>query len=383
MTPEQQAAERRRREELRGTSRFGRNLGPTVSPTSPSGKPRSSFNQDLRWIGGLLAAPFNPTMDAITGYFRAPSAATADFTGLPDSTPGSTIPAPSKPGTTDWSAIIAALSAQDAAGPGVGVRRDLFRLSETPEEAAMLERELADIEARRAAGDIALRSGWGNVQSANAAAAEKARSLINERGETSAAIWSQAAQQARDLAAERAGAAGQFEGRAGIDVSPDAGVADWAGFMESQAPAERRFAERQQEILGSDLDWMAGMAGSQAEAYAGDLRRQASVMSFERAREHNLRVQDRVNQERMMLAQMEQSASAANAQLSAQRGTMADRVLPLLPTVMLAGESGPALLASATGLDPAIAAELVRSYGSGIGGQSLQAQLNNLLTGRG
>jgi hypothetical protein len=193
-------------------------------------------------------------------------------------------------------------------------------LSETPEEAAMLAREMADIEARRAAGDIALRQGWGSVQSANLAAAEKARSMAAQSGEQAAASWSQAAQQARDLAAQRAQAAGQFEGRAGIDVDPTSGAADFIGFMESQAPAERRFAERQQEILGSDLDWMAGMAGSQGEAYAGDLQRQANVMSFERAREHNLRVQERVAQERMTLAQMQMQAQATNAQLAAQAG---------------------------------------------------------------
>jgi hypothetical protein len=211
------------------------------------------------------------------------------------------------------------MEAQRPGGGGVSVNRGLFNLSETGEEARMLEREMADIEARRAAGDEALRTGWGNVQSANTAAAEKARSMAASAGMAAASIWSDAAQQARNIAAQRAQAAGAFEGRAGIDVSPDAGVADWAGFMESQAPAERALAERRQEILGSDLDWMSGMAGSQAEAYAGDLQRQAGIMSFERAREHNLRVQDRIAQERMTLAQMEMQAQATNASLAAQR----------------------------------------------------------------
>jgi len=143
--------------------------------------------------------------------------------------------------------------------------------------------------------------------------------MAAQSGEQAAASWSQAAQQARDLAAQRAQAAGQFAGRAGIDVDPTGGAADFIGFMESQAPAERRFAERQQEILGSDLDWMAAMAGSQGEAYAGDLRRQSNVLSFERAREHNLRVQDRTSQERMILAQMQMQAQSTNATLAAQR----------------------------------------------------------------
>lgn len=277
---------------------------------------------DLGVLGRAIADPGAEGGSAPTRYLFGPGSApsrTVDFTGVPDSPPRSTIPASSGPGTPDWASIIAAMEAQRPSGGGVSVNRGLFNLSETGEEARMLEREMADIEARRVAGDEALRTGWGNVQSANSAAAEKARSMASSAGMAAASIWSDAAQQARNIAAQQAQAVGAFEGRAGIGVSPDAGVADWAGFMESQAPADRALAERRQEILGSDLDWMAGMAGSQAEAYAGDLQRQAGIMSFERAREHNLRVQDRIAQERMTLAQMEMQAQATNASLAAQR----------------------------------------------------------------
>jgi hypothetical protein len=245
------------------------------------------------------------------------------------------------------------------------VDRSLFRLSETPEEAAMLAREMADIEARRSAGDVALRVGWGNVQTANAAAADKARAMRAERGDAPSGVWTQGAQQALDLAAERATAAGAFEGRAGIDISPDLGAADWAGFMESQAPAERRLAERQQEILGSDLDWMAGLAGAQGEAYAGDLRRQANVMSFERAREHNLRVQDRSAQERTVLAQMEQQAQVMNAQLASQRDQF-DPFSQLNNMVGAAAVMGsPVLLAQQLGITGQQAAGLISNFLSG------------------
>jgi hypothetical protein len=257
---------------------------------------------------------------------------------------------------------LAALEGQRSSGGGVGVDRSLFQLSETPEEAAMLASEMADIEARRAAGDIALREGWGKVRSANAAAADKARLMSVQAGEGAAASWSQAAQQARDLAAQRAEAAGQFEGRAGVDVDPEGGAADFIGFMESQAPAERRFAERQQEILGSDLDWMAGMAGSQGEAYAGDLRRQANVLSFERAREHNLRVQERTSGERMMLAQMEMQAQATNAQLAAQAGQF-DPFAQLNNMVGAAAVMGnPGLLAQQLGITPAQAQQMINNF---------------------
>jgi hypothetical protein len=246
--------------------------------------------------------------------------------------------------SVDWENIFAALSG--GAGDGVRVDRSLFNLQETPEEAAMLAREMAEIQRRQAEGDVALRAGWGNVQAANSAAAERARAMAAQSGEQAAAVWSQAAQQARDLAAQRAQAAGQFEGRAGIDVDPEGGASDWVSFMESQAPAERRFAERQQEMLGSDLDWMAGMAGAQGQAFAADLGRQANVMSFERAREHNLRVQDRISQERMTLAQLEQQAQIANA--SRQPTDAATRYSNILS--LAASTGNPNLLAAQTGM---------------------------------
>jgi hypothetical protein len=178
----------------------------------------------------------------------------------------------------------------------------------------MITRELADIEARRAAGDVALRGRWSEVQSFNTAAAERARSLASQAGEAAASVWSQAAQQALFLAQQRAEAAGQFSGRAEIGIDPVGGAQDWAGFMQSQAPAEQLFAQRQQERLGSDLDWMAGIAGSQGAAYAGDLQRQSQMMSADRAADHNRRVQERVGQERMTQAQMQMQADLSNQQ---------------------------------------------------------------------
>lgn len=286
-----------------------------------TGSSRTLFG-DLGVLGRAIADPGAEGRSAPTRYIFGPGGApsrTVDFTGVPSSTPRSTIPAPSGPVDPDFAAIIALLEAQRPSGGGVSVNRGLFNLSETGEEARMFEREQADIEARRVAGEEAVRAGFGNVQAANAAAASKARSMVASAGDAAAATWSDAAQQARIIAARQAQESGAFAGRAQIDVSPDAGSADFVGFMESQAPAERALAERRQEMSAADFDFMSAMAGSQAEAYAGDLQRQAGMMSFERAREHNIRVQDRISQERMLLAQMEQQAQATNATLAAAR----------------------------------------------------------------
>lgn len=266
-------------------------------------------------------------------------------------------------------------------GVGAGNWASLFRLYETPEEQAMLAAELADLDTRQQAGEVALRAAWGNVQSANSAAAEKARGMAAGAGSAAAAIWTDAAAQAGALASERAATVGGFEGRAGIDIDPSLGASEWIGFMESQAPAERAFAERRQEALGRDLDWMAGLAGMQGEAYAGDLQRQAAAMAFDRAADHNRRVQDRISQERMMLAQMQfQSDEAARQrqfaadQAAAGQPTVEARIAELAPVYgQLDGDFGAVLMSRDLGISLELARQAIQSWQAGPGGRSVEA----------
>jgi len=268
----------------------------------------------------------------------------------------------------DWDAILGSIAAGGGGTPRVSVPRGMFNLAETQAEQAMLARELANIEARAAAGEVALRAGWGEVQAANSAAADKARAMVAEVGDVGASYWTDAAERARNISAEAAAEAGGFEGRAGIDISPTAGSENWVGFMESQAPAERRFAERSQEILGEDLEWMAGMAGQQAQAQVGDLQRQAQFISFDRAREHNMRVQDRINQERMILAQMEMQAQATNAQLASADRTAGDPYRQFEEDVMRAITVGdPGLLVAKYGIPLEQAEAAVARMAGGLG----------------
>jgi len=274
-------------------------------------------------------------------------------------------------GAADWSALVEALGNVGGGGgfTPVNVRRDLFRLAQTPEEQALLDRELADIEARRAAGTQALGVGWARLSQANAAAAEKARQQVMQYGDAAAAAWTDAANRARALAAERAQAAGAAAGRQSINVSPSGGAADFIAFMESQAPAASQFAKRTQETLASDLDWMSQTAGAQGQAYQGELQRQANVMAFERAREHNRAVQERIAAERMALANMEFQAASTNAQLAQaaaqQTGRGASEFQGTLVSALLAGDAqGPGVLAAFLGLGPAEAQSLYNSVKS-------------------
>jgi hypothetical protein len=320
-----------------------------------------------------------------TQYLFGEGPRVADFTGVPvaGQPAGTTIPrGATVGGQSDWNDLIAALGAGAGGGGGytpVSVNRNLFQLAETPEEQALLAREMADIEARRSAGTSALTAGWGRVSSANAAAAEKARQQVVQFGDGAAAAWTDAAARATELAAQRASAAGAVQGRQSINVSPSGGAEDFIAFMQAQAPSARQFAERTQETLASDLDWMSGVASSQGEAYSADLQRQANVMAFERAREHNRGVQERINAERMALAQMEFSAASTNAQLaqaaSQQSGRGASEIQGALTTALFAGDAqGPAVLASLLRLSPEQALSMYRSAKSSPLGVSLLNQ---------
>ena len=306
---------------------------------------------------------------------------------LPPGSPGSMSPAEPASGaddTSDWEAIVKAIGDASGGGGGftpVGVDRSLFQLSQTPEEQALLDRELADIEARRAAGSEALGAGWGKLAQTNAAAAEKARQQVMQYGDAAAAVWMDAKDRAVLLAEERAKAAGSASGRQSINVSPTGGAADFIAFMESQAPAARQFAERTQETLASDLDWLASTAGAQKQAYEGELQRQANVMAFERAREHNRAVKDRIAAERMALADMEFRAATTNAQLAQaaaqQTGQSASQFQGTLVAALLAGDAqGPGVLAGFLGLEPAQAQSLYDSAKSSPLGISLINQAN-------
>lgn len=279
-----------------------------------------------------------------------------------------------------WVDLINSINAQSGGGyTPVTVQRDLFQLAQTPEEQALLQQELADIEARRVAGSEALGTSWAQVSSTNAAAAEKAREQVVQFGDEAAAAWVSAAERARELAAERAQAAGAAAGRQSINVSPTGGAEDFIAFMEAQAPAARQFAERTQQTQAADLDFLSRLGAAQGAAYQGELQRQASAMAAQRAAEHNRAVQERIAAERMALADMEFRAASTNAQLAQaaaqQTGRGAQELQSALTTALFAGDAqGPGVLAALLGLSPSRAQALYDSAASSPLGISLQTQ---------
>lgn len=318
-----------------------------------SGDP-ARFSEDFGAFWRGVTDPGQEGRSRLTQYFLGPEGEGEEAPAAPEEEV-----APEEPGAgpaLDWDAIAAGfINGAGGAFPQVSVPTGMFRLYETPEERALLDRQLADLEARTTVGERALREGWGNVRSINAAAAEKARGLVSQVGDVAAGYWQDAEQRALDLSAERAAQGGQFGGRAAIDISPDEGVQPAVQFMRTQAPAERRLAEAQQARLGEDLEWLANMAGMQGEAYVSDLNRQAQSLAFNRATEHNQRVQDRINQERMLQAQMQMEAATTNASLAAaaQRDRAGDPYAQFNEDAMLALTMGdPSILVNKYGISP-------------------------------
>jgi hypothetical protein len=395
-----------------GAAAAGPVFGPSIDRELREESARRRETGDPATLGGHLGAigrgivdPGAPGRGPIGTYLAGPARPTVDFTGTPVGTPGSTLPPRPAPAPTtpiDVQALIDAMGDGGAGGGGGGgggggvgggggrAPSSMFSFEETEAEREMLRRALAEISRRETEGRTELRKGWGDVQRSNAAAAEKAAALVTARGDRGEGFWTGASERTARLAAERAQAAGGFEGRAAIDIDPTGGASEWINFMESQAPAERALAESQQQGFADDLDWMAGMSGAMGEAYSADIARMAAMMAFEREQSHTQSVQNRINEERMLAAQMDFQAQQAAAARAGATGNTATRILsslreiaPLLPT---GDASNPqnlsiaaAMLASAAGIDAGMALSIVQAYQSGIGGQALMGELAKLL----
>ena len=374
------------------------------TPFGPGGAASRAGRAALTPIVDDLAA----ARERLFGPRRPAAPATSASTDAPAATTTPTGPA-TRPSDDVVAGILGGLGAGDGAGAGGlgggsvgggpvgggpvggGVPRNLFQLQETDEERALVARAIADIQRRRDEGTAALREGWGNVARINTAASEKARGMVAERGDRGEAIWTGAEERTREEAARRAAAAGQFEGRAAIDIDELGGAEDFVRFMQSQAPAERALAEAEQRAFAEDLEFLAQMSGQQGEAYAADLNRFAAAMEFERQAQHDRDVQARIDMERMALAQMEfQANQAALAARNTQRDNVVmdalNAITPLLPVQGGEGSeeqvaNAAAIFSQRTGLGIGDSIDMVMNYMAGVGFQALLADYARKVAG--
>lgn len=192
----------------------------------------------------------------------------------------------------------------------------LFALEQTPQERAAIEAELADLQQRAEAGSAALASGWAQVSQTNRIASDRARLMAAQAGRDAQAMWTNAAQQALRTATQRANLESSAAGMQSVNISPDAGVQDWVGFMQAQAPRAGLFAQRTGDVLSRDLAYLAESSEAQGQAYQGELVRTAAIQAANAAREHNRAVLSRIASERQALASLTGQAVLTNAQLA-------------------------------------------------------------------
>lgn len=196
--------------------------------------------------------------------------------------------------------------------------RAMFELAETPQEQAMLQDMLADIDARTTAGTQALQIGWDEVVQSNQSAATRAAEMALQAGPRAAQVWKDMANSAMQIASARTQALAEFGGRQRVNLDPASGVDDFVSFMMAQAPRAMQTAERLGMISAEQIAESARRAQQVGQAFQGDLLRTSLQLAAGAAADHNRRVQERVASERATLAGMEFQASAQNAQLAQQ-----------------------------------------------------------------
>jgi hypothetical protein len=265
---------------------------------------------------------------------KVPDPYVSPFTGpgLPsyiDMPPSAPAPAPAAGGTDD--ALLSFLSGfggDESRGyaPSLvdtSAAEAMFRLGQTPEERAALERLLQDLDFRAEAATDAVRSGWSQVQQVNSAAAAKAAQMARDAGPEAARLWTDAANTVLNLSSRAAEVLGSTPGMQRVNISPTAGSEQIAALLAAEAPRARQLAERMGLASSEQIAAQARTAGMMGEAYAGDIQRTALIQANSARQEHNQRVLDRTNAERQAIAQMRFQAASTNAQLLTQAAAAA------------------------------------------------------------
>jgi hypothetical protein len=207
---------------------------------------------------------------------------------------------------------------EDAVFNPIAIDRNLYALEETAAERQALIDARADLDARARAGAESIVNTWRIAEDNNRLAAEKARVIAQQYGDAASGLWTNAANQAREASVLRAAAMMAQQGRAPIDLDPMAGGGAFIAAMETLArpEAERAFAEGQMQAERSEF--MGDLAAAQSAAYQGELKRTSMIMAADMAREHNVRVLERIGRERLALQEAERQSSQFNEQLRAE-----------------------------------------------------------------
>lgn len=190
--------------------------------------------------------------------------------------------------------------------------RDLFALSETPEERAQIEFMLEDLEARAGAASEAIASEYSAAREEIGARAAQMRDQAAVEGQQVAGQWQEGAEAAR--ADRDAVQAEHADSGVGVGAtSGDGRVESATEEMERRAVTEGDFARRSGEIAADDAAWLADTLAAEAPAHQGQLQRETAARQAEAQMAHQQQVNDRIATDRRQLAQLESQLTGQGA----------------------------------------------------------------------
>lgn len=184
--------------------------------------------------------------------------------------------------------------------------RKQFQFTESAEEKRQLSRMVGELERQRDEGYRAIGAGYQRaVEQVQARGAQAAESTAAEQAEVGS-LYAGAVGQVQGEAAALNEAADAAGGGA-LGVGADGGsaeAADWAALLAAEGASSQAMTRRLGDITQEGIGWMGDTLRGQEQAQQGDLRRLAMATQAQARMQHDQRVQDRINQERMVFNQM-------------------------------------------------------------------------------
>lgn len=175
--------------------------------------------------------------------------------------------------------------------------RGLYATDPTPEEKAMLQDRLADLEARRAAGEKAIKRSYGQGMRQSRATAKEMRGQAAERGADVGQVYSDAAQDIGQMTGEVGDEFADFGlGLTGGDVGPNA--QSFQAMTAAAGPREAAYTENVFNLGAQDVQALGQELAGERGAQQADLRRLAMQMAADAQNQWNSQIMNRVSEDR-------------------------------------------------------------------------------------
>lgn len=312
---------------------FARDVIDTLAPYTPFLDPASGYGGGSRTTGANDLRAQNPLgQGGPAGPQRPDAPLASDYVGPPPSGGGGGSAPQVATGGDPFAKIeeaqataAAQMSAlDDQYEARLSELRERYQFAETPEEKAQIQFLLGDLEQRRDAGKSAIKQVY---DTAIADASERAglmREDAQESGEQTSELYKQAAEDTAAMFSDLDEEQDSAFGVGGEEQSSNA--QDWVAVMNAAAPREATAARQLGETAAEDVAYLGESMNEQRGAQQAQMERLAMQMHTAAKQQHDQRVQDRINQERMQFAQ---GASRLGQQFDQRRYALEDQITGL------------------------------------------------------